>query len=419
MLPAALGAFCLAGLALPAVWRVAVALSLAAIVPALYAAEIFVTLEQCGAAAATGESDRRGKLEVILAQRAAGVDAWPAMRAKAILTLGADRTADAPLNSSIAVEGREFLPLASVPGAWIVACNEAGRWEIYRSDRHGFRNPDAVWDAPTARLALIGDSFVQGDCVADGATIAGLLRPTLGPVLNLGVSGAGPLSKLAALTEYAAPKAPLDVVWFFFEGNDLTKDLAIERRAPQLRSYLEDNRGQGLIDRPAAVSTALRTFLDNHLRTAMAEVDHPQEALLDFLKLYRLRERFGLDPIGLGLVGEELDVHLEIFARVMATAKRRISSWGGRLHVAYLPDSARYFGAAPNGRIRDWIRRETLFALRRADIDTIDIHEVFAAQPDPGALFRYAGSHYNEDGYRAVARAIERHLTQAKTARLE
>lgn len=416
-LPAGLGLLCLAALWLSTAWRAAIAVSFASVVPALYAAELFVTLDQDSrAAAATDQVDRRGKLEAILALRAAGVDAWPAMRGKALL-----ETADTggPLHSPIEADGRELLPLASVPGARIVACNEAGHWVTYDSDRHGFRNPDRVWDDQTPRVALIGDSFVQGDCVVDEATVAARLRPTLGPVVNLGVSGAGPLSKLAALVEYARPKAPRHVVWFFFEGNDLTKDLPTERRSPLLLGYLQDGFSQSLMGRPDALSASLRAFLEAHLQDAMAAVDHPQEALLDFLTLYRLRESFGLDPIGLGLVGDALEQQLTLFRRVMTTAKRRVEEWGGRLHVVYLPDSARYFASARNSRVRDWLRTEVLAIVRTTGIELIDVHEVFAGHPDPRALFRFAGSHYNETGYLVVSEAIGRALTNRTIGRLE
>jgi hypothetical protein len=408
-LPAALAAATLAMLFLSAPRRLAVALSLAASVPALYAAEFYIAwahasrLEET-AAARGAEVDRRKKIEVIAALRQAGVPAYPATRAKDLLIEGEDGVRRSPL----AVGGREFLPLAGVPERTIVACNESGRWLVYRSDRHGFRNPPEAWTR-TPALALVGDSFVHGDCVGSEDNLAALLGRRAS-VLNLGIAGFGPLSMLASVKEYLPALKPRTVLWFFFEGNDIADDLVRERRSPLLVSYLQPRFRQGLAERQDEISRHLAAYLDAHMAEAMSRIDHPYEEVIDHLKLRSLRESFGIDPLVLGATAEVNDDLFDLFRAALAEAKREIESWGGRLTFVYLPDSTRYFGADHRGPARERIRERVLAEAAGLWLPVVDVHLAFLAEPDPRALFQYPGSHYNEAGYRAVAAAVERTL---------
>ena len=46
---------------------------------------------------------------------------------------------------------------------------------------------------------------------------------------------------LAKLKEYVSPRQPRIVLWFYYEGNDLT-DLQREQQSMLLRNYLNDDR---------------------------------------------------------------------------------------------------------------------------------------------------------------------------------
>src|ERR1043165_9680555 len=94
-------------------------------------------------------------------------------------------------------------PLAGISRTRTVLCGEASPYQEYDSDRFGFNNPDSVWTSPAA-IALIGDSFVHGNCVPTDSTIAGVLRARGIRAVSHGISGNGPLSSLAILREYAA-----------------------------------------------------------------------------------------------------------------------------------------------------------------------------------------------------------------------
>ncbi|MEK7244971.1 MAG: SGNH/GDSL hydrolase family protein [Pseudomonadota bacterium] len=404
VLPAALLVAVTAALFLPVAARLAVALSLTAAVPTIYGAELYLAAKRFGNGAATragANFDAREKLQILIDLRRKGRDAFPATYVRSLLRddgngeLVPALAGDAPL-----------LPLAGMPDATLVVCNETGQWMIHRSDPHGFLNPPDAWNLPP-RAVLIGDSFVHGHCVESEQTLAAHLARRLGRVLNLGNGGDGPLAELATLREYAEPLRPPAVLWVFYEGNDLTKDFASEWRAPILRAYLDDSGfRQNLMARRGEIAVRLRRHLDEKLTETMARIDHPFELWFDILQIYHLRESLGLGVAALGIIEGNLDENIARFARVLDAAARSVRGWGGQLIFVYLPDGERYFGAIKNNPVRERIRRSVLAIARAANLPVVDLDTVLAAAPDPAGLYVFPGAHLNAEGYALVAAAI-------------
>ena len=111
----------------------------------------------------------------------------------------------------VLVEGYEMFSLSGgLANTETVFCNDTGKWQVYRSDKHGFNNDRGAWDeAP--QIVLIGDSYAHGWCVDRDETVAAVLARRWPGTLNLGVSGSGPLTKLAVLREFAVDLAPQTV----------------------------------------------------------------------------------------------------------------------------------------------------------------------------------------------------------------
>ena len=124
--------------------------------------------------------------------------------------------------SSLLKKNISIIPLSGLSNLLTIYCNENGYYTIYKSDRYGFRNPDDEWDAKEIEYLLVGDSFTQGACVNNPNDIGSVLRHLSNKsVLNLGISGNGPLIEYATLREYLN-KNVKKVLWIYFEGNDLT-----------------------------------------------------------------------------------------------------------------------------------------------------------------------------------------------------
>jgi lysophospholipase L1-like esterase len=391
--------------------RLMVANVLIAITAALYAEEFYIASYidsgRGAGQASQGEFDHRDKLSVISDLRHEGVDAYPVMRGKNMLL--PDKRGD--LQPILSVAGRPLLPLASLPDTMVVSCNEVGQWQIYRTDRHGFNNPDGQWDAKRPTIGMVGDSFAHGSCVPEQQNMAAVLRAHFAGVINLGVGGSGPLLELAALTEYLPPLRPPVVLWVFFEGNDLTEDLPFERRSPLLNAYLrDDDFRQGLIARDHDIAVAMRPYLDQNLIAAMNRVDDPFEDTARYLSLDRVRELVGLGPLQIGLNSGDLGDEVDLFEQVLRKARDRVRAWGGRFYLVYLPESDRYLSRFGESSVRQTIYRGVSAVARRADIPMIDVATTFSHDPSPATLYAYPGAHFNAKGYRVAAEAIREAL---------
>lgn len=392
---------------LPPDSRLVIANVISAAVLSLYIGEFYIAwkldhTQQAAAARAGSVFDPRTKLSVVRDLRTAGTDAYPIIRGRNLL-----EDAEGQLQPLLSAGGAPILPLTATPRTTVVACNETGQWLIYETDRHGFNNPDAIWDGPAPQIAMIGDSFTHGSCVSREQNMASILQKRFGATLNLGVGGDGPLLELAALTEYAEPMRPKIVLWVFCEGNDLNEDLPFELKAPILRSYLADPRfRQDLIHKDAIISTAIRSYLDRNLREAIDRVDDPTENFVRYLTLDRVRSAVGLGPILIGYNHGDLSQELAVFDQVLASARDRVSGWGGKLYLVYLADSDRYLSRFGAGTVRQTIYHGVQDTARRLEIPMIDLASAFARHAAPETLFAYPGSHYNPAGYALAAETI-------------
>lgn len=357
--------------------------------------------------------DSRRPLEVIADLRKQGVDAYPIIPAASFLR---GNSLLFPLNAGISHKTT-------------VLCNESGEYAIYESDEHGFNNPSGIFAQESIDIALLGDSFTHGACVRPGENISDQLRKTGKRVLNLGVSGNGPLLELAILQEYVKPIKPKIVLWMYFE-RDLG-DLAIEKTDFFLRRYLDNGYSQNLMERQAEVDLFLsQSFnpqqlsqnLDSQEKVEEIQKQKYREQLrarlyntsIKFIKLWHWRSKLGVSANGvlssLVLLSEE-NIDFLLLTQILQEAKERIAEWGGQLYFVYLPFGIRYVKEFHEDRFDS--RNRVLSIVKNLDIPVIDTHaEVFTRHHDPLSLFPLrlvtipGGNHYTAEGYRLIAQAI-------------
>ena len=359
------------------------------------------------------EIDTRTSGEVLDDLRKKGVDAVPIVTPSNHLFV---KQPDNSIKSAINIDGREVMPLAGVSSKVTILCNEGGPWIDFRSDAHGFNNASNNWHSGPIEIAALGDSFTQGYCVPADKNFVALIGQRH-PVVNLGVAGDGPLLMLAKLNEYLPVFKPKTVLWFYYEGNDLT-DLQIERKSALLRNYLEEGFTQpGL----AAQSDIDRAIMDEISRSAVREQERakknrPNEiisTLVAYAKLSYLRQRLGL--VG-GVDAEDLKTgadlegpNMDVFRNIMFQAKARVNASGGQLYFVYLPEWARYANYTSWGKTK---RNDVLNIVGNLGLPVVDIDGAFQAHGDPLSLFPFRGvGHYTEDGHRLVAEEVLRSLS--------
>lgn len=310
-----------------------------------------------------------------------------------------------------------ILPLGGISHKMTVLCNETGEYAIYESDEHGFNNPYGVFEQRPIDIVLVGDSFTHGYCVKQGEEIGGQLRHKGKSVINLGMGANGPLLELASLKEFAEPLRPKIVLWIYYEGNDL-QDLERDYAFPLLRRYLEDDYSQGLIHRQAEVDILLHQYARARMQQEQWVMQQKQPSVLaiKFLKLWRVRNLFGLSPVPSPqnspyTLRQPVSDSLHLFARVLVKANAMVSAWGGKLYVVFLPSWERY---ARDVDQQTFMRRDRVFSmLQELHLPIIDIHEVFKQHDDPLSLIPFRGrGHFTREGYQLIARAIAAYLQE-------
>lgn len=297
-----------------------------------------------------------------------------------------------------------LIPLAGISHTTTELCNETGRDVIYKSDDFGFNNSVDAWRTEP-EVVLIGDSFVHGICVPAADQLASLIRQAIPATLNLGVLGAGPLSELAVLREYAAPLKPQSVLWFFYEGNDI-EDLTKERTSP-LRQYLDPTFSQGLTDHQPQIDSMLSQFADSVLSGEQVMTPGLRD-VPRMLTVPRVRQAIRMvvanapNRIDVGVFGT-LD-------SVLAVAKSQVDSWGGKMYFVYLPDYHRFDRRvlAYSGYVHNnaEIQNAALGAAERAGIPVINVAKAFEADRDPRRYWPKPTSHYGPNGYALVAQTV-------------
>jgi hypothetical protein len=98
--------------------------------------------------------------------------------------------------------------------------------------------------------------------------MGGVIRRSIPATLNVGYTGHGPLAELGAIREYVASRRPAHVLWFFYEGNDLTRDLSREMGGAVLRQYLEPGFTQQLQQRATLLGEEMSRRLGARLASS-------------------------------------------------------------------------------------------------------------------------------------------------------
>ncbi len=291
----------------------------------------------------------------------------------------------------------QIFSLSGISNSKTIDCNESGYHSIYQSDRYGFNNPDKEWDQNEVEYLLVGDSYVQGNCVNRPNDISSVLRYLSNkPVVNIAYKAMGPLMEYSALREYSNFKVN-KILWFYYEGNDL-EDLHQELSNEILIKYLLDNNfTQDLMRKQKTINNLLIQNIGHEERKHEFKF-----IFFNFLKFTQLRNFFLKDKLKSIKDIKYSDKILE-FTKILKLTKDLAIRKNAELFFVYLPEYKRFNSDYSN---------ENFFLIQRIvedlGIPFIDINkEIFKKEKNPLSLFPFEiENHYNIEGYRKVAEAV-------------
>ena len=298
-------------------------------------------------------------------------------------------------------KNQKYFPLSGISNKVTIHCNESGYYSIYESDNYGFNNPKEEWIKEEIDLLLVGDSFTHGACVNRPFDVASQLRKNHNrTILNLGYSGHGPLSELATLIEYLPEKKVKNVLWLYFEGNDLT-DLILEMKNPILLKYLEDEDfKQNLPRNQKDLDETMEKFLINHLDLEM------KLRKKNFFKLYNVRNF--LQPVKYfkeKSITRQPKPSIE-FKKILFRVQNLTKKNNANFYFLILPDYFRY--SEVKAIDKDYKKKEIVKILEELKIEFFDFHEdVISTKKDPLIFYPFRkNNHFNKLGYKELARYI-------------
>lgn len=304
---------------------------------------------------------------------------------------------ESKVNQKFTINGKRIFPLGAISDSAIVVCNESGEWCIYQSDEHGFNNPKGLYSPGEVDIAIIGDSFVQGHCVAPSDNFVSIIRNRYPKTINFGVGGTGPLASLAIFREYVERLKPKLVLWAYTK-NTLNR---IQDEGGFL-GYLRDGYNLGLFDAQPQIDKKLKEYFDYVEKYSRISGN----ILLQTILLKQLRSKIAsfLQKVKFrrnGIVyNYDTEKAQELFSKTLITVDNSVRSWGGRLIFVYLNTSC----PNPNQFSE---RRDIISLVGQLEIPIIDITEPFQKLDDPLSVFpRRRCAHFNKDGYRLTARTV-------------
>ncbi len=305
----------------------------------------------------------------------------------------------------------DTLALSGISNSKAISCNENGYYQIYKSDRYGFNNPDQEWLSDKVKYLLLGDSFVHGSCVNRPNDITSLLRAkTKKTSINLGYVGNGPLIQLAILKEYM-PKNVENIIWFYYEENDLI-DLSREIDNSILIKYLNNNNfSQNLKLKQDNIDKFLESNIKKNLNDIKLEGEYWKEyyskkkVFLRFIRLDNFKRFIISIKEDKNITNDEAIKNLE---KILLSAKQIAKTKNSNLYFVYLSGFNRYSSFIPGQY--EFLNNypKIIHMVNNLGISVIDIHaELFAREKYPLDYFPFSQyGHYNEKGYKKISEII-------------
>lgn len=295
-----------------------------------------------------------------------------------------------------------------IPFAVLGASRPVYQYDV-QYDANGFRNPK---DLQKADIAVIGDSFVEADTVAEHLILTSLLANLEHTsVVNLGQIGYGPQQELEVVRRFALPLKPRVVLWMFFEGNDLRN----------LREY-EDLTRQWAEVSPQWHSFRQRSFLKNFTLTLSRLLSPPRpegRRRGPWFANGRLASRSG--ELDLYFV-EPQPVTTTLLDRAASIIASAASLFEGRFVVAFIPEKFRVYGescrfSAGSNALR-WKVSEMPEQLRQSlarvsnSIEFLDLTPNLKVAAAEELVYFVDDGHWSPAGHRVAAAAVHRLLSR-------
>jgi len=310
-----------------------------------------------------------------------------------------------------------IIPFRGPINSQTISCAEDLKYKIIKNDQYGFKNSNDIYKKKINAI-LLGDSYAEGLCEKSENDIAGNLIKNNINTINLGVTGSGPLVSLAVLREFGNVFKPKNVIYLYFEGNDLN-DLNYEKNETSLFKYLSSNYDQDYINRYDEIKLFLgkaekesESIIYSKSKNAKTNEKKSNLGLFgahlqDIAELNNLR-----NILKYRILKKQKSVYdLELFYSVVEKMDYETKKWDGNYVFVYVPTWSRYFTKFTKIDSKINLKNEILKNLKSKNITTVDLTEFFDKEKNIKEYYPlgYLG-HFNYKGYKKIAEILETRL---------
>ena len=303
----------------------------------------------------------------------------------------------------------EIFPIGTISNKKILACNENGYYSHYISDRYGFNNPDQNWDKKKIDYLILGDSYMEGDCVYYKDTLMGNLKNLNieKNIISLGRGGTGTLFQYAALKEYSKNKNVINVLLFYYEGNDLG-NIKNEMNFKVLTNYLKDDYSQNLIHKQKLVNKIILSKvkeLDIYGKSNQFYI----EEISRFIKLAGIRDTI---RYFINFFRNKHKNDIKQFSYILGEINKFCINNNMNLNIIYIPSYARYRGNIE--KHEDFLKyNEVKDLIKNKNINFLDFAKHLRKQIQPLENWPFKNhGHLNEKGYRELSKFVYNSLNE-------
>lgn len=313
---------------------------------------------------------------------------------------------------------KHLLSFSGISNVRTVNCNESGYWHLLNSDKYGFNNKNEVWDEKVIDYVFLGDSFIYGSCVNNNRTLTSVFkRLSKKNIINLGMPGTGPLTQLATMREYLKKIKVKNVIWSFYEGNDIL-DFKASYKIPILTKYLYDkNFSQNLINRQNLIDEILNRKKTRYIQKLEANRKIPhwfyfrtRSALaFAYRSIFKKKE----------IVGGNSDFNnvIKELEMVYKNAREYFITNNIKFYFVFIPDHSRFDPTIKlrQGHNKHVVDKKRLFELvKNLNYRVIDAEETFKKNFKECYAWKDYSSHLSEKGYFVMARLIENFVNNSR-----
>lgn len=317
-----------------------------------------------------------------------------------------------------AKKNNKIIPFRGPINKKTISCAEDLKYRIVSNDKYGFKNSNEIYNKKINSF-LLGDSYAEGLCVVGKEDIAGNLIEKKINTINFGVTDTGPLVSLGILKEFGQYFKPQNVIYLYFEGNDL-EDLNFEKNEDYLLNYLENNFSKNYLNRYEEIKNFLeRAKTESESRISKKNYsedlqsmetnffDNLKNHLKDIIELNSLK-----NIIRYSIVKQQVETYdLSLFYSIVEKMNFETKKWDGNYYFVYVPSWSRYFTKFTNKDASINLKNDILNELRSKNINIIDLTEFFDNSKNIKEFFPlgYIG-HYNSNGYMKIAEIIAKNI---------